>query len=90
VDIPRGSIGIATKPTTDGGAMVTAVLAGGPAERAGIRVGDIIQALNGAIVKGEGFDDEIATFKPGTKIVLSYMRGAWSRETLVTVGKNPM
>ena len=67
--------------------MVTTVAAGGPAAQAGIQVGDVIQGLNRAAVKGQGFETQIAALKPGTKVVITYMRSAWVRETLVTVGK---
>jgi S1-C subfamily serine protease len=58
--------------------------------KAGIKVGDEIQALNGKVVKDEDFEAEISSFKPGTGMLISYMRSAWAREALVIVGKNPM
>jgi hypothetical protein len=88
VDTPPGWIGVSTKPS-EGGAKVTAVAPNGPAAQAGIQVGDIIQQLNGKTIKDQDFESEIANFKPGTKVLISYMRSAWARDTLVTVSKNP-
>jgi membrane-associated protease RseP (regulator of RpoE activity) len=84
VEIPPGWIGVNTRHVNDG-ALVTGVTPGGPAVQAGIQVGDIIHGLNGKIVRDESLEAEIAGLKPGTKIVISYMRSAWSHETLVTV-----
>jgi hypothetical protein len=88
VETPPGWIGVLTKPTDDG-ALVASVFPHGPAAQAGLQVGDVIQRLNGVIVKGPGFDESIAKLKPGTKIVISYMRSAWAHETLVAVTKTP-
>jgi S1-C subfamily serine protease len=57
--------------------------------QAGLQVGDVIQRLNGVIVRGPGFDESIAKLKPGTKVVISYRRSAWAHETLVAVMKTP-
>ena len=84
-----GWIGVSTKSASNG-AVVTALVPDGPAAKAGIRVGDIIQGLNGTIVKNKNFDAEIAAFKPGTSIVVSFMRAAWAHEALITVARSPM
>jgi hypothetical protein len=85
--IPPGWIGVTTKRAVEG-AKVTAVVPSGPADEAGIQVGDVIQQLNGTIIKDQDFESELANFKPGTKVLVSYMRSAWAHDTLVTVGKN--
>jgi C-terminal processing protease CtpA/Prc len=54
-----------------------------------LQLGDLIQGLNGQIVRGLGFDENIAKLKPGTKVVISYLRSAWAHETLVAVMKTP-
>lgn len=60
------------------GVFVTSVRSGTPAERAGIRVNDLIIALNGSEwkqgVASEAFADQIAAIKPGTKVSLSIFR----------------
>jgi predicted metalloprotease with PDZ domain len=88
VETPPGWIGVSTKPTGDG-AVVTSVFSHGPAAQAGLQVGDVIQRLNGLIIRGPDFDESIANLKPGTKVVISYMRSAWAHETLVAVMKTP-
>ncbi len=84
-----GWIGVSAQNAKDG-ALVTDVTADGPGAAAGIKVGDIIQALDGRLIKDKNFEDAIASLKPGTKIVVNYVRGALTREALVTVGKRAM
>ncbi len=81
-----GWIGVSAQNGTDG-ALVTGVTADGPGAEAGIKVGDIIQALDGRIIKDKNFENAVGSLKPGTKIVVNYMRGALAHETLVTVWK---
>jgi hypothetical protein len=85
-----GWIGVSTKSAKTGGASITALVPTGPADKAGLRVGDIIMDLNGTSITDQDFDAEIATCKPGTNIVISFMRGAWGSVKLVTVGESPL
>jgi hypothetical protein len=84
-----GWIGVSAQNGTDG-ALVTGVSADGPGAEAGIKVGDIIQALDGRLVKDKNFENAVASLKPGTKIVVNYVRGALASEALVTVGTRTM
>ncbi len=72
------------------GALVTSVTADGPGAEAGIKVGDVIQALDGRLVKDKNFENVVASLKPGTKITINYTRGAMAQETLLIVGKRTM
>ena len=53
-------------------------------------MGDIVQVLDGRIVKDRDLDALIGSYKPGTKVLISYMRDASSHEAIVTVGKKPV
>jgi S1-C subfamily serine protease len=79
-------LGLSTRHVADG-AQVIAVTPDGPAAQAGIKIADVIQALNGKLIKDQDLESVIVVLKPGTKIVISYMRDAWAREVLVTVGR---
>ena len=83
-----GWIGITTTDDSVKGVVITRVLAGSPAEKARLQVGDAIQQMDGVVVKsGLSFDVAIAHSKPGSQIRLSYVRGAWASDVTVTVGK---
>ena len=83
-----GWIGVTTKDDSAKGVVITRVLAGSAAEQAGLRVGDVIEEMDGVAVKsGMRFDVAIAHSKPGSAIRIGYMRGAWKSEATLTVGK---
>jgi hypothetical protein len=88
VETPPGWIGISSKNSLMG-VVVTAVTTDGPAAKAGLKVGDVINELNGTSVKDEDFEAEIDRYKSGTKVKIAYMRNAWAFETTVIVGIQP-
>lgn len=51
-DAPRGGVGISIMATLDGHIFVQAVLAGGPADWAGVKTGDVILSVNGRTLSG--------------------------------------
>ena len=84
-NISHGWIGVTSKQFGSGGAVVTAVAAGSPAAKAGLRPGDVINTVSGISLKDEDLDKKIAAYKPGSTLRLGYMRGAWALEAVVTV-----
>jgi len=68
------------------GITISSVVAGSPAERAGLKVGDTIVSVDGKPVKnGDELVSDIAGRKPGSKITLGYFRGGKKEEAAVTV-----
>jgi serine protease Do len=59
-----------------------------PAAKAGLKPGDVINAVNGMDLQDEDLDEKIAVHKPGSTIQLGYMRSSSAFETTVTVGTN--
>ena len=84
----QGWIGITATHFGSGGAVVTAVAADSPAAKAGLRSGDVINAVNGIGLRDEDLNKKIAAYKPGSTLRLGYMRGAWALEAVVTVATN--
>jgi Do/DeqQ family serine protease len=72
------------------GVVVTEVWPDGPAARAGLRSGDVIQFIDGAPVDAEGsLTYRIATRRPGESVVLGVRRGAESLSPRLVVEAPP-
>jgi serine protease Do len=94
--VTRGSIGvefnaqpipaIARVYGVNNGVTISNVVAGGPAAKAGLRVGDTITTVEGKPVRtGDDLVSEIASRKPGTKVALGFVRNGKKQETAVTI-----
>lgn len=76
------------------GAIVGEVVAGGPAEQAGIEPGDLIIAIDGEeITPDRTLADLVAAYAPGDEVTVTIVpmsRGVMSEEeVLVVLGSNP-
>lgn len=72
------------------GVLISGVLGGGPADKAGVKPGDIIIKIGDQEQKNASeILNYIATLSPGTKIVLSGWRGESKFKTEVTVAERP-
>jgi serine protease Do len=68
------------------GITVSTVVAGSPADQAGLKVGDTITAVDGKkITKGNDLVSDIASRKPGSKVTLAFIRNGKPQEATVTV-----
>src|SRR6202022_1606182 len=69
---PVGYIGVGIKD--QGGAFVTAVQSGSPAEKAGITVGSVITAVSGTSVdSAASLGNALHVFKPGTSVAITWV-----------------
>jgi len=72
------------------GVLVEDVLAGGPADKAGLKNGDVIRKLNGQVVDDPGqFTALITNLNPGTEITLDILREGQPISMKVTLGERP-
>ena len=94
--VARGSIGVeftaqqnpavARVYGVQSGVTISNVVAGSPAEQAGLKVGDTIVAIDGKPVKnGDELVSDIAGRKPGSKANMSFIRGGKKQQTTVTI-----
>lgn len=72
------------------GTIVAGVLRGGPADRAGIKPGDLLTAINGTPVSDpQAMLNLVAALAPGSSAKMRVQREAKTLELVVTVGKRP-
>ncbi len=72
------------------GAFVTQVDSGSPADKAGLKTGDIITAVDGQTVDAtHPLNTLISQKKPGDNVVLSIQRGGQTQTINVTLGTSP-
>ena len=67
--------------------LVQEVTPGGPAEKAGLKAGDIITTIDGRSIKdGDDLVNEIASRRPGSSVRLGYLRDGKQTDATVTIG----
>src|ERR1043165_4238692 len=73
------------------GAIVTSVAAGGPAEKAGIKRGDVISAINNHTVADNNVArNEIAKLAPGSSATVTLVRNGHEQTAQVTLAELPV
>jgi serine protease DegQ len=77
------------RPSTNG-ALIAGVLKGGPADRAGIKPGDILIAVDGKpVVDSSAMLNLIAALSPGQTATILVMRNQAEKTVKINVGKRP-
>jgi len=72
------------------GAIVAGVMRGGPADRAGVRVGDILVDVGGKpVTNTTTMLDVIAQLQPGATVTFRFLRDGRTVEVPIRVGKRP-
>jgi serine protease Do len=70
------------------GAIVTSVSPGGPAERAGIKRGDVITSINNqTVVDNNVLRNQIASLAPGSTATVTFMRNGREQNVQVTLSE---
>jgi len=97
--VVRGWLGVYIQPVTkelaekfnlkeDHGALVADVIGGSPAEKAGLKRGDVIMEFNGKAVKDtHDLPRMVATTPVGEKAELALIRGGEKKKISVTIGE---
>jgi len=88
----KGPFGLAVPGANVTGAWVVEVTSGGPADKAGMKVGDVIvKVTDQAINAGNDLAKVLGTFKPGDSVKVSVQRSGSTTpvDLQVTLGSNP-
>ena len=89
---PSGYLGVTSQDPDDGsrGAVVRSVDPGSAAERAGLRVGDLITAVDGKAVDGAAaLGAAVRAHTPGTPVKITFVRGTNEHTVTADLGTRP-
>jgi serine protease Do len=97
--IERGYLGVSTQELTsdlskefgiDHGAIVTEVARGTPAEKAGLKTGDVITKVNGGEIRDtQRLALSVSRLSPGTEITVTVLRDGKPLDLKATLGSQP-
>jgi len=85
-------LGVQLEPRLDGGsgALVAEVVPDSGADEAGIRVGDVVVAVDGVEITGQaGLVATIRDLSPGDTVAITIVRGGDTTEVTATLGRRP-
>lgn len=97
--VRRGQLGIAVQPLTQElatglglkdtkGVLIADLSAGSPADRAGLRRGDVIRAINGQEVNDpNSLRNRISSMQPGSEVTLTILRNGQQQQVKATLGE---
>lgn len=94
--VVRGSIGIRYQPSinsaiakmydADTGVLISDVVPGDAADKAGLKANDVIVSVDGKPIKnGDDLVDNISSRRPGTTVTIGYLRDGQKRTTTCTI-----
>ena len=97
--VKRGRVGVliqdltpdlakAMKIDADSGAVITRVVPGSAADKAGLKQGDVIVSLNDEVIKGaSGLRNRVGLMRPGQRVKIGYFRNGEKKNLLLKLGK---
>jgi S1-C subfamily serine protease len=90
-DDEPGYVGVQVRLPEEGkGVLITGLISDAPADRAGLKVDDVIAEVDGKpVTELKGFVDTIRGHKPGDTITLKVLRNGKGQDIKVKVGKPP-
>ena len=87
VDSGRAFLGVKVATVLGGGVLVSGVVPGGPAAKAGVRKGDVILELDGQpTATGDVLVTDLANLKPGERVPVAVSRAGKKITFTVTLG----
>jgi putative serine protease PepD len=80
-------LGVQVQDDPDGGALIVTVNNNGPADKAGLRSGDVVtQVDSSSVADATSLTAVIRSHQPGDKVTVHYKRGGSQRTATVTLG----
>jgi putative serine protease PepD len=87
-------LGVSLVPDYTGGAEIAkgndSIVAGSPAQTAGLKAGDVIKEINGhAVTSSDDFIAVLGNYAPGQKVTLTVKRSGQTSQIKLTLGERP-
>jgi serine protease Do len=90
LNINSGWLGVGLEEAMGAGAKVNSVAPKSPAEKAGLKINDIVFEVGGRkVVNPEGLIDTVGKLKPGDDVLLKFTRGDEELEITARLAKRP-
>jgi putative serine protease PepD len=88
--VQHAYLGIRLADASTPGAQVTSVVSGSPADKGGLKAGDVITAIDGnAITSADDLTSQVAAHKPSDSITVTVTRNGSSKDIKLTLGVRP-
>jgi len=88
--VVHASLGVSSRAVTDGsrdGAYLVQVVPGGPADKAGLKAGDVVTLFNSTLIdSGDALTVSVSESDPGQQATLHYVRDGSEHTATVTLG----
>ena len=88
---PRPTLGTIPDMTDEpGGVRLSGVRTGSPADSAGLRAGDVLTGLGGAVIANlQDFQNALMQHRPGDRVEIRFRRGDSTQTVMATLGGRP-
>jgi putative serine protease PepD len=87
--VKHAFVGVRIESVT-GGAKITKIVAGSPAAKAGLKVGDVVTSFDGkAITSADELTAVVSAAKAGEQVTVTVKRGGSTQHVTVTLGVQP-
>ncbi len=90
--VQHADLGASSRSVTDGsrdGAYLVQIQPGGPADKAGLKEGDVVTLLGQSLIdSGDALTVAVSESKPGTTVTIHYVRGGASAQAKVILGSS--
>jgi S1-C subfamily serine protease len=88
--VKHADLGVSSRSVTDGsrdGAYLVQVVPGGPADKAGLKEGDVVTLFNQTLIdSGDALTVAVAESQPGADVTVRYVRTGIASQAKVTLG----
>ena len=88
--VQHAYLGIRVADASSSGAQITSVVSGSPADKAGLKAGDVVTAIDGtSITSADDLTSQVGAHQPSDTITVTVTRNGSPKDIKVTLGVRP-